>query len=220
LPREVRITATFQLGLAHCYSGDWRTADRDADALADLLRPDDPSDLHAFLPDLRSLARLVAGDYHAVLTISEDAIAGYTDSSTQDSAGYQHNVRGLAHLHLDDLPAAEDDLRLGAQIGAEYGIGQLEGMCLTNLAWGLARATRWDAAADAAAAGAQRLTAQGVRAAATAEAIVAALHSADRTADGIRRHLDDAVAGSRDNTDFYQPPLAVIEDLVRALTAA
>ena len=188
-----------------------------ANELESLLRPEDLRKSYAAPSDIRALARLGAGSYAGALMAADDAIAHYLDSPNQDNVGYLYNVRGLAGLGTADLDQAETEFRKGVELAAEYRIDRLEGICATNLAWALMRASRWTEALEAARRGKARLSSTGVREAATAASLEEVLCDPAREARAVAAQLAQAVESSSANGDLYLPTSDVLADLTAAV---
>jgi tetratricopeptide (TPR) repeat protein len=219
LSHGLRLVALFELGLSSCYLQNWKAAEDAATELEQLLRPEDLRKSHAAPLDIRALSRLGAGDYAGALAAADDAIAQYLDSPNQDNVGYLYNVRGLVGLERGDLEQAETELQNAVNLAAQYRIDRLEGLCATNLAWALMRASRWTEAQAAAQRGIARLSSAGVPEAATATALERALTDSAGEAEAVEATLRQAVDSSSGNSDFYTPTSGVLAELTAALTA-
>jgi hypothetical protein len=218
LSRDDRLDAQFELGICLCYIGDWQAAETIATQLASDVRPEDDPHQRAREFDLRSLARLVARDFEGAIAAARRGIPIYESSSTQHDVAYLRNVCGVAQLYLDQIDAAEDELRIAADVAAEYGIPRLEGLCALNRAWCLMRASRWSEALTFASQAKERLALSGVKAHATAEKLAVVLATEqDIPRTEVRQALQKAVAPSRDNADIYTPPDRVISEVVEGL---
>jgi tetratricopeptide (TPR) repeat protein len=217
LSHGLRLVALLELGLSSCYLRSWKAAEDAATELEQLLRPEDLRKSHAAPSDIRALARLGAGDYAGALAAADDAIAQYLDSPNQDNVGYLYNIRGLVGLGRGDLDFAEAELQKGVDLAAQYRIDRLEGLCATNLAWALMRASRWTEAEVMAQRGIARLTSMGVPEVATATALERALAAPGADAQALEATLKEAVDGSAANSDFYTPTSGVLAELTAAL---
>jgi tetratricopeptide (TPR) repeat protein len=218
LSHGLRLVALFELGLSFCYLQNWKAAEDAATELEQLLRSEDLRKSHAAPSDIRALSRLGAGDYAGALAAADDAIAEYLDSPNQDNVGYLYNVRGLVGLERGDLDQAATELQNAVDLAAQYRIDRLEGLCATNLAWALMRASRWTEAQVMAQRGVARLTSSGVPEVATAAALERALAAPGVDAQAVEATLTEAVDGSAANSDFYTPTSGVLAALTAALT--
>ncbi len=219
LERGDRLQALLELGLSLCYIGDSQAAETTADELASGVQPDDGPTVRAWEFDVRSLARLVAGDFLGAIADANRAVPLYADSWNQDNIAYLRNVCGVAHMHLDEMDAAESQLRQAADVAAEYGVLRAEGICAINRAWCSMRASRWPEARTFASQAAERLTASKVNAKTTARELAAALGT-EQSIPGteFRAALENAIAQSRDNADIYTPTETALAELVEAFS--
>ena len=215
LAHHLRLQALLELGLTFCYLRDWASAEAAATELEEQLRPDDLSQLLAAPSDIRALARLGAGDYDGAIAAADLAIDRYQDSPNADNAGYLYNVRGLVWLERGTLDRAQDEFRRALDLAAEFHIDRLEGICATNLAWALLRASHWDDALAAARLGAERLASIGSESADT-PAILADLIAGLAPRD-VPAELRRAVDRSFSNSDFYAPSDEVLGAIAGSL---
>jgi hypothetical protein len=130
------------------------------------------------------------------------------------------HIRGLVHLQREQLADAEADLNFGLDTATIYRIDRLEGICATNLAWTLLRASRWEEAADAADRGLVRLTSVGITEAVTAQILAEVAAEAPDLSTGVAERLKQAAEASRRNSDFYTPPPSVISRIAEALAGS
>jgi len=217
---EWRRKALFELGLSLCYTRDLRGGEEVLDRLAALVRPEDRGHSRAQLADLRALTALVAGDRATALAAAAEGIAAYADSSCAEDAGYLHNVRGVVLLDADDLTSAAADLEHALATAQDFAVARLAGLVATNLAWLRLRQGRHEEAVGAAELGAERLTANGVKEAASPRALTALLSTATtRGTSEIRCELASVVAHAVGNADLYQPSEVVLDEMAELLIA-
>lgn len=216
--RQVKLGALLELGIAYCYARRWDEALHVADELEAMLIPDDRRKVHAGPADIRSLARMGAGDYDGALSAASEAVEIYLDSPNQDTAGYAYNVAGLVWLLRDDLERATEQFDKGDQLAKDHNVDRLGGICSTNQAWTQLRAGNLQASLEWARRGSELLR-QAQAGFAEAPRILHELVSQGTSADPLHALLQ-AAASARDNPDLYSPSDEMCRVIAATLAAS
>jgi tetratricopeptide (TPR) repeat protein len=216
--RQIRLEALFELGIAFCYARRWDEALHIADELAETIVPEDRRKIAAGPADIRSLARMGAGDYEGALSATSEAIEIYLDSPNQDNAGYAYNVAGLVWLLRNDLERAAEQFDKGEQLAKDHNVDRLAGICSTNQAWTQLRAGNPQASIESARRGSDLLR-QAQAGFAEAPRILHELLSQGTSADPLEALLQ-AAASARNNPDLYSPSDEMCRAIATTLAAS